>query len=386
MVTIVIAGEKHLSIPNLPRNSQHTLIRPKPFPSGRYPLERFWHPFNSLNSWQAFNQSYQIIHAFNSIQYTNKPWFVTFEDHRFLYRNPKNRFEEIIYNMLNERLALENCQTLIAISDYAKLRFVNRTQDWSIAHKLQKKLVVISPNFSVRANQHKTYSSNEKLQLVFVGNHLARKGGIVALRLAKKAEILGLPIHIHIVSGLKHGAGVPTDYPDTSKYVDDLKLLDLQNVSLYRNIPNEQVLNLLSRSHFQILATLHDTYGYSVIEGFSVATPAITTNICALPEFVHPGKNGYHLELPLNEIRHWRNWMHGEKTKTDEYWDIVNSTYNYLAEAALQKVVQFFDRTDKQAHYEHLSLCALTQVKNFHNAEKQNEIFDKLYATASKLI
>lgn len=383
MIKIVIAGEKHLSIPNLPRNSRHTLIRPKPFPSGRYPLEKFWHPFNSLHSWQAVNQSYQVIHAFNSIQYTNKPWFLTFEDHRFLYRNPKNKFEEIIYKVLNERLALENCHKLIAISDYAKLRFINRTQDWYIADKLKEKLVVISPNFSVRANQHKTYIQNEKLQLIFVGNHLARKGGIVALRLAKKAEILGLPIHIHIVSGLKHGAGVPTDYPDTSKYADDLKLLDLQNVSLYQNIPNEQVLNLLSQSHFQILATLHDTYGYSVIEGFSVATPAITTNICALPEFVHPGENGYHLELPLNEIRHWRNWMHGEKTKTDEYWDIVNSTYEYLAEEALKKILQFLDMSDKQEHYEYLSAGALTEIRKFHDAEKHNELFDNLYAAAN---
>ncbi|MDZ8052180.1 MAG: glycosyltransferase family 4 protein [Aulosira sp. ZfuVER01] len=385
MVKVIVAGEKHLSIPNLPRNSRHTLIRPKPFPTGRYPLERLWYPFSSFNSWQPFWKASHVLHAFNNIQYTNKPWFVTFEDHRFLYRNPKNNIEEITYKILNGRLALDNCQKLIAISDYAKLRLIKRIEDWTILDKVKDKLVVINPNFAVRATQPKTYTESEPIQLVFVGNHLARKGGIVALRLAKKAEKLGLPININIISGLKHGPGVPTDFPDRSKYAEDLKLLDLKNVTLYQHLPNEQVLQLLAQSHFQILATLHDTYGYSVIESFSVATPVITTNICALPEFVHHGENGYHLELPLNELRHWSNWMHGEKTKTDEYWDIVNSTYDYLAEESLQKILQFLDRADKQEHYEYLSAGALTQMKNFHDSEKHNEYFDNLYAEAAKL-
>jgi len=48
MAKVMIIGEKHLSIPNHPRNSRHTLIHSKPFPSGRYPLEKFWAPFASL--------------------------------------------------------------------------------------------------------------------------------------------------------------------------------------------------------------------------------------------------------------------------------------------------------------------------------------------------
>ncbi|MDZ7958842.1 MAG: glycosyltransferase family 4 protein [Aulosira sp. DedQUE10] len=385
MAKVVIAGERHLSTPNLPRNSKHILIRPKQFPTGRYPLEKIWYPLNSFSYWQPFWKKPQVIHAFNRIEYTNKPWFVTFEDHRFLYRNPKNKFEDIAYTSLNNRLALDNCQKIIAISDYAKMRFINRISGWSIRDKVKDKLVVIHPNFPAKVNQPKVYKNGENIELIFVGNHLARKGGIVALRLAKKANALGLPINIHIISGMRYGSGIPTDFPDQSKYAADLKLLDLNNVTFHKNLPNEKVLELLAQSHFQILATLHDTYGYSVIEGFSVATPAITTNICALPEFVHDGENGYHLKLPLNEIRHWDNWLYGEKTKTDEYWEIVNTTYDYLAEQALQKILQFLDRADKQEHYEYLSSGALTQIKNHHNSEKQNELFDDLYTAAAGL-
>ncbi|BAY88764.1 MULTISPECIES: glycosyltransferase family 4 protein [unclassified Tolypothrix] len=385
MAKVIIAGERHLSTPNLPRTSQHILIRPKQFPSGRYPLEKIWYPLNSFSYWQPFWKKFQVVHAFNRIEYTNKPWFVTFEDHRFLYRNPQNKLEEIAYPILNNRLALKNCQKIIAISDYAKMRFANRVSEWNISEKLKNKLTVIHPNFAIKAHQPKTYKDGENIELIFVGNHLARKGGIVALRLAKKAEALGLPIKVHIISNLRYGSGVPTDFPDQSKYTADLKLLDLDNVVFHKSIPNEKVLDLLAQSHFQILATLHDTYGYSVLEGFSVATPAITTNICALPEFVHDDENGYHLKLPLNEIRHWNNWLHGEKTKTNEYWEILNSTYDDLAEQALQKILHFLERTDKQEHYASLSAGALTQMQNYHNAEKQNELFDSLYAEAAAL-
>jgi glycosyltransferase involved in cell wall biosynthesis len=383
MVKVIVGGQKHLSFPNLPRNSRHTLIRPKPFPAGRYPIEKIWYPLASFISWQPLWGRYQVIHSFNRILYTNKPWFVTFEDHRFLYRNPQNKVETGVYELLNNRLALENCQKIIAISDYAKLRLLKRIQGWHIEDAVSKKVDIIHPNFPVRVHHPKTYQKQEKLQFVFVGNHLARKGGVVALRLAKKAEKLGLPLTIHIISALEHGSGIPTDFPDRTKYIEDLKLLDLKNVVFHKNIPNEKVIELLLQSHFQLMATLHDTYGYSIIEGFSVATPAITTNVCALPEFMRHGENGYILELPINELRHWSNWLHGEKTKTNEYWEIVNSTYEYLAEQALQQILQFLDRADKQEHYEFLSAGALTQAENIHNSVKQNELFDNFYAKAA---
>lgn len=383
MAKVIIGGQKHLSIPNLPRNSRHTLIRPKPFPAGRYPIDKIWYPLGSFMAWQPVWGRYQAIHSFNKILYTNKPWFLTFEDHRVLYRNPQNQGEAVIYDLLNNRLALDNCQKIIAISDYAKLRLINRIQGWKIEQKVTKKLDVIHPNFSVRVNQSKLYQQQQNLQLVFIGNHIARKGGVVALRLAKKADKLGLPITLHIISELGYGSGVPTDFPDRTKYVEDLKLFNLNNVVFHKNIPNEKVIELLSQSHFQLMATLHDTYGYSIIEGFSVATPAITTNVCALPEFIRHGENGYILQLPINEIRHWSNWLHGEKTKTDEYWEILNSTYDYLAEQALQQIIQFLDRSDKREHYEFLSAGALAQAQIVHNSEKQNELFDDLYAAAA---
>jgi glycosyltransferase involved in cell wall biosynthesis len=42
---------------------------------------------------------------------------------------------------------------------------------------------------------------------------------------------------------------------------------------------NQQVLELMSTCHLNLLPTLHDTYGFSVLEGFANGLPAITTDI-----------------------------------------------------------------------------------------------------------
>lgn len=49
---MIVAGNRHLSIPNLPRNSKHTLIRPNEFPLGRYPLGKLWRPLGTIAAWQ----------------------------------------------------------------------------------------------------------------------------------------------------------------------------------------------------------------------------------------------------------------------------------------------------------------------------------------------
>ena len=383
MVKILIEGEAHLSIPNLPRYSRHTLICPKrALPFGT--LKKVWSPFGSLTAWQAKIRNYKLIHSFNKIVYTDIPWIATFEDdYSILYRNPKNDFEARVYEIINRRLSLDNCRKLIAISDYAKLRLTKRLQ--GSLEKAINKVEVIHPNFPVKVMQPKKYDNQKNIQIIFIGNHFARKGGIVVLRLANKAHKMGLPITFHIVSRLKYGQGVPTDYPDSKRYEEDLKLLDLPNVIFHKTIPNTEVLALLSQSHFQLMPTLHDTYGYSIIEGFSVATPAITTNVCALPEFVHPGQNGYLLELELSKIRHWKSWLyHAEELRSEEYWISLNNAYNWLAEQALEILVEFIQRPDKQEHYQQLSAGALAQALNVHDSQKRNESFDELYSELTK--
>jgi glycosyltransferase involved in cell wall biosynthesis len=372
MAEILVVGNRHLSTANLPRHSRHTFLRLKEFPLGRYPIQKILPGSNDLATWQPTSKKYQVVHCFNQIPYTKKPWIATFEQ-AFPYHT-----ESWLYSSLVERLTQANCTKLIAISDYARLKFIQQFKDKHVLSKLLDKVEVIHPNFLVKSSHPKIYRDGQVLNIIFIGNQFARKGGIVALRLAKIAAQLKLPIVIHIVSQLNLKA--PTDHLDASKYAADLKLLDLPNVIFHQQIPNSKVFDLLRQSHFQLMATLHDTYGYSIVEGFSVATPALTTNVCALPELVHPGRNGYLLNLDLDRSRQWKDWLHDSARQTDEYWDTLNRTFDSLANQALERLLEFLESANKTEIYTQLSAGAIAQMHSTHDSNKANEVFDNLYA------
>ena len=383
MAKILLVGDSHIIKPNVPRYSRHQFLRPKKFPSERFPFPfaQVWQPFESIALWRPVGEDYQLVHAFNGIiPYTKKPWVVTFE---VLLPYLQSETNLLLKSLLKERLALENCRKIIALSDYAKFKFINSLKDWSLLDNVVKKIEVINPNFPVITTQPKSYQNEQNLEIVFIGNHIGRKGGIAALRLAKKAQLVGFPLTVHIVSKLDYGGNIWTDFPDRNRYEEDLKLLNLDNVVFQGKLPNQEVINLLSRSHFHILPTLHDTYGYSVVESFSVGTPVITTNVAALPEFVHHDRNGYLLNLELNETREWKNLPSPRlKNSSEKYWEILNYTYDNLAEQALQIIGNFLERPDKQEHYESLSAEAVAQVQNTYNSKKMNDILDNLYSAA----
>lgn len=383
MAKILLVGDSHIIKPNIPRYSKHQLLRPKKFPSERFPIPfaQIWQPFESIALWRPIPEDYQLVHAFNGIiPYTKKPWIVTFE---VLLPYLQSETNQLLRSLLKERLALDNCRKIIALSEYAKLKFINSLKNWNLLDQVIPKLEVVNPNFPIITTQPKSYKNLEKLEVVFIGNHIGRKGGIAALRLAHKAKIAGLPLTVHIVSKLDYGENIWTDFPDKKRYEADLKLLNLDNVVFHGQLPNQKVIELLARSHFHLLPTLHDTYGYSVIESFSVATPAITTNVAALPEFVHHNINGYLLNLALNQTREWKNLpSHNLKNSSEAYWEILNTTYNNLATQSLQVLGEFLEKPNKIDTYESLSAEALSQVKNLYDSRKMNEILDNIYSVA----
>ncbi len=365
----ILLGNNYGTSFNAPRDSRHTIIRRNFLPYS----QSFLRPLDSFALWLPVGINYKLIHTFNRIPYTRKPWIVTFES---LLPRAIGFGSNPLKEMLRERLALNNCKRIIAMSDYAKLKFVHFNQDWDLLSDVLKKVEVIHPNVTIQSSKPKKYLGKQPLKLVFVGRDFARKGGIVALRLAKQAQKMRLPITVHLVSKMNYGSHVYTDCLDPSRYEEDLKLLALPNIVFHGKKSNQEVMELLSKSHFQLMATLDDTYGYSIIEGFSVATPAITTNVCALPEFVRHGENGYLLSLELNENRNWTNLS---SRKNHDYWDILDSTYDKLVEQALQLIVGILAKPE---HYEQLSAGALSQACNVHDSKKTGELLDDIYTKA----
>lgn len=358
----VLMTEGHGLRFNSPRVSRHQLVWK------RFPYNWKWRPLDGV----AFldpRQSFDLLHSFNQIPFTRKPWIVSFES---ILPRTIGKGEKALRVMLRERLFAENCRKIIAISEYARRKclFFNRGQ--RSMEDATRKMEVIYPNLPLRTDSPKSYSGKQ-VMLLFVGNDFARKGGVVALRLAKKARKRRLPITVHIISKLQGIGTQYTDYPDSARYSSDLELLRGENVIFHGTLSNCEVVTLMARSHFQLLATIDDTFGFSVLEGFSAGTPCMATRVCALPEIITPGVNGHLLSMPTDENG---NWIH----LRERSWEILNATYSRLADEALDWLETFLQ---DRLRYEALSAGAIARVREHHDAASIGDRLDAIYSAAA---
>ncbi|MFO1146971.1 MAG: glycosyltransferase family 4 protein [Alsobacter sp.] len=182
--------------------------------------------------------------------------------------------------------------------------------------ELRSKLSIRYPNMIVPDHDDVVDVNAERLVVTFVGNHFARKGGCVVLRVAEKAHEAGLPVDFHVVSTLVRGKTVWSDPVRLGFFDQYLKLLELPNVVFSRGLPNKQVVDLLQRSHFSLLPTFSDTFGYGSIESMMNYTPVIATKLQAIPEFVVHDETGILVETDCTPDGDWVGTRVGDKSTT----------------------------------------------------------------------
>ncbi len=280
---------------NSPRQSRHTIEI------------RNFIPFNKVSQaaegFTVFNplppRRFDLVHAFNRIPLGPTPFIIGFESHL-----PRAfGFEDTaIFGAGTRRLAEDKCRRIVAISDYARRQFLDQhegPEHDGLRHKLQ----VRYPNLVVPPqSQAFDPGDRSRIKLLFVGNHFARKGGCVALRIAELAQQQGIPLDVEIVSSFEVGPVSWVDPVRTSFFDRDRALLSsLQNVTHHPALPNAQVLSLVAKAHFVLLPTFSDTFGYSAIEAMAHGTPVIATAQGALPEFIN-NRNGILLPLETDTI------------------------------------------------------------------------------------
>jgi glycosyltransferase involved in cell wall biosynthesis len=311
---------------------------------------------------------YDVIHTQNHIPITMKPWIVTFES--LLPRNLGG--PRWITTLLRRQLLRDNCKALIAMSEWAVLQFRATSDDWSGAEQASKKVAVLHPTVPVRSSKRRQFKTGDTLQLVFVGGDFARKGGLASLLAARKLARLRVPVRFHIVSNMHFGPEVHTDAPVRAPYEAELTSPP-DNVVFHGAMPNAAVLSLMQLCHYTLLPTLHDTFGFSVLEGFSTGTPAITSNVCALPEFVADGKTGLILSLPLDQRRRVplvARWPHYG-------WDDVKPLYECLSGQLVKAILRVIESPDM---VEMMSDGAIRQIEG--QREKAIAFLDGLYHAA----
>ena len=281
---------------NGPRASRHRIER-RPFvPLNRIDARR--EGVTAFSPWPP--RRFDLLHAFNRIPLGRTPFIIGFESHL-----PRGFGIEggAWWRWMHGMLASPRCRGIVAISDFARNIFLQQTGgDPALSGKLHRRYpnLVLPEIADVVAG-----APVLPFRLVFVGNHFARKGGCVAVKLAEKARQRGLALQLDIVSRLEMGGGIWTDPDDPAAFAPYRALLAQPNVVVHRDLPNNAVLDLLRSAHLSLLPTFGDTFGYSAIESMANHTPVIATRQAALPELIRHGEDGILLDLPVTPLGEW---------------------------------------------------------------------------------
>lgn len=325
---VSVLRDRYQSLFMSPRHSRHDIRR------------RVFVPFNKLRpEYDGFTclpplDGADLIHAHNRIPVGASRMICSFESH--MPRRIGLSWNGMLSKLMLREITSNRCRRLIGMSHFA-MRTTLAMHKGTPAHDVIKaKMMVQHPNVELGKKGDRLKGDDASaLVLTFLGGHFIRKGGCVAVRIAEKALEQGLPIQVNIVSSLQAGESVwsdPSDPAFLKKYTD---LLELPNVTHFAGLPNAQAREIMGKSHFTLLPTFEDTFGFSAIESMAEYTPVIGTSVCALPEVIYPGRNGYLLHLEQNKIG---EWARPDKTErhTEEYAQLYHDTIEKLADEAVE--------------------------------------------------
>ena len=320
---------------NSPRASRHAIDR------RRYlPLDRVYRPMAGaamINPWPS--KPADLVHGWIRVPLGPTPFVMGFSWHLPLTWEHSPRS----FALLMDALLSDKCRRIVAGSKAAASAMLHRHEKHPRIAELTAKTTVRLPNIIIpqATDWFDPAVKLDQLRLVFVGDHFARKGGCVAVRLAEKARAAGLPVHVTIVSSLTCGGGIWTDPERAEFFQPYLKLLDQPNVTVLKDQPAANVAELVAGAHMTLLPTLGDTTDYTAIEGMARFTPVITTATGAFTEFVD-AESGVLLNV---ETTCQGEWKHVGRTDrgTPAFEAVFADTVEELAEQALVACAQLLD-------------------------------------------
>jgi glycosyltransferase involved in cell wall biosynthesis len=122
------------------------------------------------------------------------------------------------------------------------------------------------------------------LKLLFIGGHWLRKGGDIAIEVARRLHNSGQSVELNIV-GCEPPEGSPV-------FVKRHGFLRKDNPA-----DLEKLMRLFSLSHFLVLPSRAETLGIVFAEACAYGVPCLASNVGGIGTFVKEGVNGHLLEL-----------------------------------------------------------------------------------------
>jgi glycosyltransferase involved in cell wall biosynthesis len=357
---------------NGPRKSEHIIDR------------RSFVPFDwiskKIEATTVFNplplRRFDLVHAFNRIPLGTTPFIIGFESH---LPRAYGLEETTYFRRLTDMLGGKRCRAIVAISEHARKVFEDTHESRPGARDMLDRLITRYPNVDVPDDEDLLEDDvPERVQVTFIGSHFGRKGGCVAVELARNANAAGFPLDVTVVSSLQVGGSIWTDPASTSFFDKYLALLELPNVRHHASLDNRAVIDLLRRSHFCLLATFGDTFGFTAIEALANSTPVIATNQCALPEFIEHRKNGVLLDLPTNSHGEWIHSSSHHRA-TEGFEKLFSEEVSRLAAQALQEIML---ATQDARAYQAMRRAAKDTARRLFDSRAAGRFWDDLYIRA----
>lgn len=199
------------------------------------------------------------------------------------YPYMSNLCQETIQNVQKmEAAALDRCHLVIYASDWAAQSAVD-------TYGIDPSKVKVIP-WGANLECSRTESDiqaflkaklSSSCKLLFFGVDWFRKGGNIALEVAKQLNASGLETELTVV-GCRPISSEPL--PEFVK--------PLGYISKFTQAGREQISQLLSTAHFLILPSQAECYGHVFCEANSFGVPCLATDVGGIPTVIQNGLNG----------------------------------------------------------------------------------------------
>jgi glycosyltransferase involved in cell wall biosynthesis len=341
-------------------------------------LERPWAPLKRVVYWGDAvtflpEPDYDIVHAVNAVPvFSRRPYVMTFSD--FMPRVPEDRYVGWLERWLQRELLSPRCVALLALSEYAARQFREQNRDFPGLARLEEKLEVRYPAVAPRRSEPKPAPTDE-LKLLFVGRDFMRKGGPALVRAHEQLRAAGVPVRTTIVSSLGWKANdTYVDPPSPELVAREHARIEQEGIVHIRSAPNAEVYRLMEETHYFIFPTLHDIFGYVMLEALACATPVIATATNATPEVIEEGRSGHLLPLELDgRLGRWA-WTY--RTSEPGFVPAYEAATDSLADALAERLAKCWEARDG---YPALSAGALERARTRFSSEIARERLEELY-------
>lgn len=334
-----------------------------------------------VNWTQAFalapEPGYDLLHTINAVPVLNRrPYLIAFEN--FLPRVPEDTYIGWLEHWLQRRLLRDvrrgRCLALLAMSKFGRRQFRAQNALFPGLREIDERVEVLYPSIKP-VGEPKRQSG--RISLLFVGFNIMGKGGPALLRAHERLRAMGLPVDTTIVSSLTWSHDDFLGPPSEAYVRKELERLSLEGVTHHLRLRNSEVLDLMRDADYFVFPTLHDTFGYVVIEALSRGTPVIATDVCALPEMIDDGLNGF--LLPFEQDGAVGRWAHLYQTGDPAYQAHFEEAIALLADGITDKVARAWEG---RASYEELSAAAIQRVRDRFSPDYARTRLEQIYELA----